>query len=168
MNKLIEMLLNYLDISKFLVILTIILIVSVSYLLLSSDTSIISDESATSPKKISSDPSEENKKKFKEIEERINHLMNMATTSIYRNSNLPKEFNNNDNLDKFIEENEISKELIKTINEENCLICLEKYSIGDKICYLPCLHFFHSFCIKKWIQIKKRCPLCNTYIKIES
>ena len=62
MNKLIEMLLNYLDISKFLVILTIILIVSVSYLLLSSDTSIISDEFATYPKKISSDPSEENKK----------------------------------------------------------------------------------------------------------
>ena len=37
-----EMLLNYLDISKFLVILTVILIISVTYLLLSSDASIIS------------------------------------------------------------------------------------------------------------------------------
>ena len=67
MNKLIDMLLNYLDISNFLVILTIILIISISYLLLSSDLSIISDESALCPKKISSNPSGENKKKFKEI-----------------------------------------------------------------------------------------------------
>jgi len=38
-----EILLNYLDISKFLVILTIILIISVTYLLLSSDATIISE-----------------------------------------------------------------------------------------------------------------------------
>ena len=38
-----EILLNYLDISKFLIILTIILIISISYLLLSSDVTLMSN-----------------------------------------------------------------------------------------------------------------------------
>ena len=108
MNKLIEMLLNYLDISKFLVILTIILIFSVSYLLLSSDTSIISDESEISPKKISSDPSEENKKKSKEIKPNKTEIETSKTIEI-------KGFHQN-------EINEVQKKFIlgeKTENFEN-------------------------------------------------
>lgn len=67
MNNLFEMLLNCLDISKFLVILTIILIVSVIYLLLSSDALIISDEPFSSKKTISSDSCAGNQKKVQEL-----------------------------------------------------------------------------------------------------
>ena len=66
MNYLFELLLNYLDISKFLVIFTIILITSVTYLLLTSDTSIISDEPPTTTKSISSESSSRSQKKEKE------------------------------------------------------------------------------------------------------
>ena len=54
-----------------------------------------------------------------------------------------------------------NKDFIKNNNDKKCLICLENYCITDKICYLSCLHFFHSSCIKSWIKLKNRCPLCN-------
>ena len=56
---------------------------------------------------------------------------------------------------------DVNKEFIRNAKEEICLICLENYSISDKICYLPCFHFFHSSCIKEWIKNKSVCPLCN-------
>ena len=114
---------------------------------------------------------EENRKKYEKLREEHAKMLEDNKTIIeeMRNSfyinNLSREFCNNDNVESFIEEKEVTEQLIKNINEENCLICLEKYSIGDKICYLPCLHLFHFFCIKKWIKIKNRCPLCNVSIK---
>ena len=60
--KLIEVLLNYLDISKFLIIFTIILIILVTYFVLSSDLSIVSDESNKIKKKVSTTPSSKTKK----------------------------------------------------------------------------------------------------------
>ena len=62
----IEMLLNYLDVSKFLVMFTIILIILVSYFVLSSDLSIFSDESNKIKEKVSSPPSSEIKEKVNE------------------------------------------------------------------------------------------------------
>ena len=63
------MLLNYLDLSNILVILTAILITIVTYLLLSSDISIFSEESSVNNKKIKSENASENLKK----EERVNN-----------------------------------------------------------------------------------------------
>ena len=65
----IEMLLNYLDVSKFLVMFTIILIILVSYFVLSSDLSIFSDESNKIKEKVSSPPSSEIKEKVNELKE---------------------------------------------------------------------------------------------------
>ena len=65
----IEMLLNYLDVSKFLVMFTIILIILVSYFVLSSDLSIFSDESNKIKEKVSSPPSSEIKEKVNESKE---------------------------------------------------------------------------------------------------
>jgi len=59
----IRMFLNYLDLSNILVILTAILITIVTYLLLSSDISIFSEESSVTDKKIKSENSSENLKK---------------------------------------------------------------------------------------------------------
>ena len=65
----IRMFLNYLDLSNILVILTAILITIVTYLLLSSDISIFSEESSVNNKKIKSENASENLKK----EERVNN-----------------------------------------------------------------------------------------------
>lgn len=64
------MFLNYLDLSNILVILTAILITIVTYLLLSSDISIFSEESSVTNKKIKSENSSENLKK----EEKVNNV----------------------------------------------------------------------------------------------
>ena len=63
------MFLNYLDLSNILVILTAILITIVTYLLLSSDISIFSEESSVNNKKIKFENASENLKK----EERVNN-----------------------------------------------------------------------------------------------
>ena len=71
---------------------------------------------------------------------------------------------NNINL---IEENQIKN--INAYNEyKNCSICLENYELGDKISYLPCFHFYHSKCIKKWLKCSKRCPLCKKEVNFKN
>ena len=71
--------------------------------------------------------------------------------------------NNNENYKKLLEEVEI-KEPFKNGEKKKCMICLENFSIGEKIIYLPCFHFFHSSCIYNWIRIKNKCPFCNSII----
>ena len=71
--------------------------------------------------------------------------------------------NNNENYKKLLEEVEL-KEPFKNGEEKKCIICLENFSIGDKISYLPCFHFFHSSCIYNWLRIKNKCPFCNSVI----
>ena len=50
-------------------------------------------------------------------------------------------------------------------NKKKCLICLEKFRKGEESIILPCIHMFHSTCIKKWMKIKDFCPLCKKSIK---
>ena len=76
----------------------------------------------------------------------------------------------NEGLDQLtIERFPISK--IKDVNKldeekKKCLICLEIFKEGDNTIVLPCIHIFHSDCIKKWLQKQKVCPLCK--YKIDS
>ena len=46
--------------------------------------------------------------------------------------------------------------LIK-VNEDKkqCVICFGEFKNGDKVIILPCIHFYHSECIKMWFKIKK-------------
>jgi hypothetical protein len=41
-----------------------------------------------------------------------------------------------------------------------CCICIESMN-NDEIIKLKCNHIFHSKCILKWFQNKKKCPLCR-------
>ncbi|GMH21985.1 hypothetical protein Nepgr_023828 [Nepenthes gracilis] len=43
-----------------------------------------------------------------------------------------------------------------------CSICLEEYEQGQGIGELDCSHVFHFECIKQWLMLKNRCPLCKT------
>ena len=44
-----------------------------------------------------------------------------------------------------------------------CIVCLEQFSSGDIITFLPCAcgHQYHHTCIIAWLKVKVTCPLCT-------
>ncbi len=47
------------------------------------------------------------------------------------------------------------------IVEEKCVICQEDYSPGEVLMTLPCVHNFHTGCLRQWLTVKLECPLCK-------
>ena len=85
-------------------------------------------------------------------------------------------FNNDDNNDTIkkekklvdkLDEIQLTQDMIDNAETKQCSICLDEYSINDKISYLPCFHFYHSLCIKNWLEKSKKCPLCNSDVVIK-
>jgi Ring finger domain len=54
---------------------------------------------------------------------------------------------------------------VQPIDEQVCCVCLDHYSLADKVRVLRCSHFFHSKCIEKWVFSHPRCPMCKSSIK---
>ena len=108
---------------------------------------------------------EEHEKKIEKIEKEIKEInISMPFTARLLGSIQNIENNNEENeILNELEEIELNEQF-KNEDEIRCAICLENFSIGDKICYLPCVHSFHSSCIKNWIRIKNKCPICNNII----
>lgn len=44
---------------------------------------------------------------------------------------------------------------------ECCPICFCEYAAGQQIMTLPCSHFFHKDCIKRWLKRDATCPICK-------
>ena len=42
-----------------------------------------------------------------------------------------------------------------------CSICLEPWAEGAEVTTLPCLHRYHSECIKEWLARNASCPVCK-------
>ena len=53
---------------------------------------------------------------------------------------------------------------INKLDEDKCIICMENFKENDDTISLPCIHIFHSECIKKWLQIQDYCPICKFVI----
>ncbi|KAH1258606.1 E3 ubiquitin-protein ligase MBR2 [Glycine max] len=69
-----------------------------------------------------------------------------------------------------ISEDSLNKCLTETIycsseqsqDEGNCVICLEEYKNMDDVGTLKtCGHDYHVSCIKKWLSLRKLCPICK-------
>ncbi|XP_055817821.1 E3 ubiquitin-protein ligase ATL76-like [Solanum dulcamara] len=46
--------------------------------------------------------------------------------------------------------------------DSDCVICLSKFKIGEKVKILPkCNHCFHVKCIDKWLNSHSSCPTCR-------
>ena len=70
---------------------------------------------------------------------------------------------------KFLSIAKSSEYFIKKSNfqkqDDICIICLDKISFQKKH-FLHCGHYFHCYCINKWINMdKNKCPLCKQDIK---
>ena len=50
----------------------------------------------------------------------------------------------------------------------SCMICLDDFVSKEKVIALPCIHFFHPKCIKKWIENKNECPICKFVLTEEN
>lgn len=48
-------------------------------------------------------------------------------------------------------------------SEENksCTICISRYELDEEYMILPCLHRFHSECIREWFARRNTCPNCK-------
>ena len=104
------------------------------------------------------DHRKDNENQFEELKKRIEDLeKDFKRYIIFKENNSTNEILND------LKEVELNEKLIND-EEKKCAICLENYSIGNKIIYLPCCHYFHSSCIKDWIRIKNKCPYCNNII----
>lgn len=67
---------------------------------------------------------------------------------------------------------------VKNITYRDCPICFEEFNEEDNISILECDHYYHTECIKKWIntpqldkynrKITKNCPLCREPLVIIS
>ncbi|XP_057760040.1 E3 ubiquitin-protein ligase MBR2-like [Arachis stenosperma] len=60
----------------------------------------------------------------------------------------------------------IGREIFQTVGEQPqnidaCGICLEDYVHGEELGRLDCAHRYHLSCIRQWLLIKNRCPVCK-------
>ena len=53
-------------------------------------------------------------------------------------------------------------------DKKDCTICLNSFKHGDKALILPCIHIFHTDCIKKWFKTQNTCPNCKFKINANS
>ncbi|KAK9060691.1 hypothetical protein SSX86_021397 [Deinandra increscens subsp. villosa] len=49
----------------------------------------------------------------------------------------------------------------KSSDQEECVVCLEKFKAGEKVDRLPCAHRFHSTCLLPWLEGHAHCPCCR-------
>ena len=84
----------------------------------------------------------------------------------------PEEYDEEDNINNAVDTDTVNTFPVTKVKDTNklkgdkkkCCICLEKYKKNEEIMTLPCIHIFHSFCIKKWFETQNICPICKIQI----
>ena len=65
------------------------------------------------------------------------------------------------NILNSLPEDEVSEASKLAPDNKECVICLGEFCDKEKIIRLPCLHVFHSDCIKSWFNNHNSCPTCK-------
>eukprot|EP00425_Heterocapsa_triquetra_P008284 CAMPEP_0195160234 /NCGR_PEP_ID=MMETSP0448-20130528/186565_1 /TAXON_ID=66468 /ORGANISM="Heterocapsa triquestra, Strain CCMP 448" /LENGTH=111 /DNA_ID=CAMNT_0040199035 /DNA_START=390 /DNA_END=721 /DNA_ORIENTATION=+ len=42
-----------------------------------------------------------------------------------------------------------------------CPVCLEDFDRERTISQTPCHHVYHTECLRGWLEVERRCPLCR-------
>ncbi|PIA45647.1 hypothetical protein AQUCO_01600103v1 [Aquilegia coerulea] len=54
----------------------------------------------------------------------------------------------------------------KTVDQDECAVCLERFKSGETLLHLPCAHRFHSRCLVPWLENSAHCPCCRTDVML--
>ncbi|CAA0822315.1 RING/U-box superfamily protein [Striga hermonthica] len=52
-------------------------------------------------------------------------------------------------------------------DDDQCVVCLEDWEIGEKARKMPCGHRFHGECVERWLRIHGSCPVCRYEMPVE-
>jgi len=70
---------------------------------------------------------------------------------------------------KSLSEEQVSKIIVDSQGESQCVICCADYVDGAEeqtLCELPgCLHIFHKQCLEQWLDRASNCPICRGDLK---
>ena len=90
----------------------------------------------------------------------------------FMNMMMPIPFPNPERIDPRIlnslPESEVADASKLDAENKNCVICLGDFNDKDKIICLPCIHVFHSDCIKSWLNNHRTCPTCKFELTFEN
>ncbi|CAO3633904.1 unnamed protein product [Mucor hiemalis] len=67
----------------------------------------------------------------------------------------------NGNVHDDIENGSYEDMYISPAEDALCCICLSDYENNDFLCRLWCGHHFHRSCLKEWLTLNRKCPLCK-------
>ena len=86
-----------------------------------------------------------------------------------RNKSNNKNDYDNNNINKIMENlpSSIVEDEILNSKKNNCLICSQKFNLGETIIILHCSNNFHFDCVKMWLKNQGLCPVCNNEITID-
>jgi len=56
---------------------------------------------------------------------------------------------------------EVTEEIMKDNEVNECTICKEEFKKAEKATKLPCKHLFHHECITPWLGQHNSCPTCR-------
>ena len=99
-----------------------------------------------------------------------NNINNNHNSSNIINRYEQRNKNDNNNINKIMEylPSSIVKEKNAHSENKNCIICLGEFEQGETITTLPCVHIFHTNCIKSWLKSNSFCPVCKYKITLSS
>lgn len=53
------------------------------------------------------------------------------------------------------------QEIACAVTRKSCPICLCRLHHGSAAVIIPCMHAYCILCIRRWSDVKRKCPLCN-------
>ena len=56
---------------------------------------------------------------------------------------------------------------IKEKRNQQCSICLDKFSCNEIVYFLgKCKHIYHKKCLDEWVKYKPECPACRDTLEL--